>query len=73
MTGASDLITARERQVIQSLLEGATAREVAQELELSLHTVRTHIRNIYGKTGVTSRLELLRWQIESDSDSYPKE
>ena len=52
----------RERQIIEFLVVGATAREVANELELSPHTVRTHIRNIYMKLGLANRIELLRWR-----------
>ena len=54
-------VSRREKQVIESLLSGATAREIASELQLSFHTVRTHIRNIYAKLGVVNRLELLRY------------
>ena len=55
-------VTPRERQIIEALVRGATARELAEELRLSFHTVRTHVRNIYAKLGVANRIELLRWQ-----------
>jgi DNA-binding NarL/FixJ family response regulator len=55
-------VTSRELQIIESLVHGWTAREVAVELGISWHTVRTHIRNIYEKVGVSNRVELVHWK-----------
>jgi DNA-binding CsgD family transcriptional regulator len=60
------LVSAREQQIIASLIVGATAREIANELRISVHTVRTHIRNIYSKTGVANRVELVLWTQRTD-------
>jgi LuxR family maltose regulon positive regulatory protein len=57
-----EVVTLREREIIDQLVLGATAREVAVSLCVSLHTVRTHIRNVYQKLGVANRIELLRWK-----------
>lgn len=57
------VLSNREQQVVDSLIVGATAREIASELGLSFHTVRTHIKNIYSKTGASCRVELLLWQL----------
>ncbi len=54
-------LSSREEQIISSLVVGATAREIARELEVSFHTVRTHIRKIYAKIGICSRVELVNW------------
>jgi DNA-binding NarL/FixJ family response regulator len=59
-------VTAREREVIQALVVGATAREVAVQLKVSWHTARTHIRNVYSKIGVSNRIELVRWYIDAN-------
>ena len=53
-------ITRREMQIVESLIFGASARDIASDLGVSFHTIRTHIRNIYTKLGVASRVELLR-------------
>lgn len=54
-------VSHREMQIIESLVVGMTARELAAELGISFHTVRTHIRNIYSKLEVANRIELARW------------
>lgn len=46
----------RERQVLGRLAEGLTAREIAAESVVSLHTVRTQIRSILSKLEVSSQL-----------------
>jgi DNA-binding CsgD family transcriptional regulator len=48
-------LTATESRVAEHLLCGETAEETAQSLNVSLETVRTHIKRAYGKLGVRSR------------------
>jgi DNA-binding CsgD family transcriptional regulator len=48
-------LTASEHRILMLMLDGLTAEELSQRLGSSLDTVRTHIRNIYGKLKVTSR------------------
>ena len=59
--GDSIRLSSRERQIVASLANGATAKEIAKELLISFHTVRAHIRNIYMKIGICNRVELMRW------------
>ena len=59
-------LTRREFDVVEQLLRGATAVEVASMLGLSFHTVRTHIRNVYEKLGVANRVELVNRLKSSD-------
>jgi two-component system nitrate/nitrite response regulator NarL len=54
-----DLLSARERQVIQCLASGMTNREIAHSLGLSPHTVKNYLFRIFDKLGVSSRTELL--------------
>jgi LuxR family maltose regulon positive regulatory protein len=50
-------LTAREREVLQLLLDGASNREIACHLVISMHTVKKHILNIYSKLSVHSRTQ----------------
>ena len=51
------LLTPRERQVLACLAEGAGRNQVAERLNLTTNTVRTHQQNIMAKLGVHSTLE----------------
>lgn len=51
---ASDL-TQRELQVLQLIATGASDKDIAAELTLSLHTVKTHVRNILSKMQAANR------------------
>lgn len=51
-------LTAREHEVAKLAALGATAREMAEDLEISAETVRGHIKSIYKKLEVGSRAEL---------------
>ncbi|MDA3956913.1 helix-turn-helix transcriptional regulator [Oceanispirochaeta sp.] len=52
-------ITEREQDIIKMIIRGMTSKEVAFELQISPKTVKNHIYNIYKKTGIQSRVELL--------------
>jgi DNA-binding NarL/FixJ family response regulator len=53
-------LTAREREIAELIAAGRTNREVAEQLVLSTRTIEAHLRNIYGKLGVRSRVDLAR-------------
>jgi DNA-binding NarL/FixJ family response regulator len=55
-----ETLTARELQVAQLVADSKTNPEIASELFLSQKTVETHIRNIFRKLDVASRVELAR-------------
>lgn len=50
-------LTTREHEVLQCLVKGHSYKQTATQLNISLHTVRTHIRGIYGKLQVHSEAE----------------
>jgi two-component system, NarL family, response regulator LiaR len=54
------ILSPRERDVLRSLVEGKRGQQIAQDLMISAYTVRTHIRNVFAKLDVHSRLEAVR-------------
>jgi len=58
-----DLLTTREREVLQLLAEGRANKEVATVLELSLHTVETHRSHIMQKLNLHSGAEIILYAI----------
>lgn len=55
--GAS-VLTERERDVVQLLLRGNSAKAIARSLQISPETARNHLKRIYPKLGVASQAEL---------------
>jgi DNA-binding CsgD family transcriptional regulator len=53
-----DSLTDSELTVINLIAQGATNRDVAEQLHLSLHTVKTHVHNAFAKLGINSRAQL---------------
>ena len=58
MAGPTSL-TPREAEVMELLQSGKSNAEIANELNVSVETVRSHARRIYRKLGVRTRRELL--------------
>ena len=53
-----DSLTDSELTIMNLIAQGATNRSVAEQLHLSPHTVKTHVRNAFAKLGITSRAQL---------------
>ena len=58
-----DLLTSREREVLQLLAEGLPNREIAEHLNISIKTVETHRSNMMNKLGVSSKTELVKYAL----------
>ena len=52
-------LTARERELVDHLLRGASTKEIAAALRISSYTVQEHFKRIFDKLGVRSRIELV--------------
>ena len=53
-----EMLTAREREILELVLQNKKRKEIAEELNLSENTIKTYTRTLYGKVGVSSREEL---------------
>ena len=58
-----ELLTTREREVLQLFAEGKPAKEVASILGLSLYTIETHRSNIFQKLNLHSAAELILYAV----------
>jgi two-component system, NarL family, nitrate/nitrite response regulator NarL len=54
-------LTSRERLILKLLAEGLSVRDIARRLDVSQHTIRTHMQNLYAKLGAHSRLDVVRF------------
>ena len=63
MTDSYELLTAREREILQSLAEGKSNKDIAALLNLSLFTVETHRRNLQEKLNLHSVAELILYAV----------
>ncbi len=52
-------LTDREKEILYLLLNGCTNSEVSEDLNISVYTVKDHIKSIYSKVAVTSKAELI--------------
>ena len=53
-----EILAAREREILEMVLQNKKRKEIADELCLSENTIKTYTRTLYGKLGVSSREEL---------------
>lgn len=56
-----ETLTFREQEVLAQVATGASDKEIAEQFNISLHTVKSHMRNILAKLHVNSRYEAARY------------
>lgn len=61
----TELLTKREEEVVRLVERGLTNKDIAKELHLSEHTVRNNLFRIFDKLGVSSRVELALYSLNS--------
>ena len=61
-----DAMTDSELAVARLVAQGLTNREVAEKLFVSPHTVNSHLRQIFAKLDINSRVELTRLSVNHD-------
>jgi len=60
-----DLLTAREREVLQLIAEGKTNKDIANQLKLSVYTVEAHRSRLMEKLNLHSTGDLVRFAIRN--------
>jgi DNA-binding NarL/FixJ family response regulator len=60
-----DALTTREEEVLLTVARGLTNAEIAEELHISLSTVKTHLTSLMGKLGARNRVEIALWAYET--------
>jgi DNA-binding NarL/FixJ family response regulator len=63
-----NLLSKRESEVVQCVVQGMSNREIGERLGLSQHTVKNYLFRVYDKLGVSSRVELLFMSLGRNSD-----
>ena len=59
-----EILTPAEQRVFEGVRRGLTNGEIADELGISLNTVKYHVSNILGKLGLASRTQAALWAVE---------
>jgi DNA-binding NarL/FixJ family response regulator len=62
----AEVLTEREEQVLAAVARGRTNSEIADELYITLSTVKTHIASLMAKLGVRNRVEIAMWAYETN-------
>jgi DNA-binding NarL/FixJ family response regulator len=61
-----DILTARQNQIVQGLVDGLSYKMIAGEYDISVETVRDHIKKIYKKLQVNSKAEVIRKRMDGE-------
>jgi DNA-binding CsgD family transcriptional regulator len=64
--GSGTALTARETEVLRLIADGATTRQISEQLFISAKTADNHIQHIYTKLGVTNRAGAVRWALDRE-------
>jgi len=59
-------LTAREEEILVTVAHGRTNAEIADELHISLSTVKSHLASLMSKLGARNRVEMAMWAYETD-------
>jgi len=72
VSAGSSQLTPRERQVLRSVFEGLSNKEIAHQIGVSLSSVKATLQHLFEKTGVRTRGQLVRIAIERGLEERPE-
>ena len=52
-------LTSKEKEIVHRVIRGSSYKEIAHELNISINTLKTHIKNVFSKYGVDSKVKLI--------------
>ena len=61
----NELLSSREIEVLEWVVKGLTTQQIAEELNVSTHTINSHRKNMLKKLGLTSPVELIVYAVKS--------
>ena len=67
--GGNFNLTNREQQVVKLISQGRDRKCIADELNISIHTVDSHMRHIHMKTGTRSLSEVIVWYMSKNQNN----
>ncbi len=73
LTSETPVLTASEIEIVKKIAAGLTTKEIADQKNISIHTVMTHRKNIFRKIGINNSSELLMFAVRTgmiDSIDY---
>jgi DNA-binding NarL/FixJ family response regulator len=69
---ARELLTAREWEVVQGVIQGLANREIATRLGIREKTVKTHLSNVFRKLNIRRRIDLLRIELTGSVANFER-
>jgi two-component system uhpT operon response regulator UhpA len=64
ITNPFNILSKREREVLNLILQGAQVKDISASMELKSNTISTFKKNILSKVGVTNNIELFKLALE---------
>lgn len=65
-------LTKKEQEILKYIAQGDTNEAISKRLSVSVHTIKTHVYNIFRKIGVNNRIQAVKWMSESGSELVDK-
>ncbi len=65
-TDNKEILTSRQHQIVEGLADGLSYKMIASEYNISIETVRDHIKKIYKKLGVNSKAEVISKKLKGE-------
>ena len=73
MTNETNQLSEREREILKLVASGLSNQQIANQLGISINTVKVHLRNVFGKIGAASRTEATMYAVRTGIITIHKE